>query len=108
MHRLKEKAAIWPFDPPGSLTLAEIYPRFLIRNANINPNRIFEDPERIDQVLHFYGSDPYAGPPIDSEDKADALLSSAGLRALGNQPQLWSAAGDPGEAQKEGWIFGVV
>lgn len=105
LHRLADCGSIWPFDAPGGLTVVEIFPRLYVRSARVDPRRLHERPGMVDAVLVAYGSSPYAGPPLDIEDKADAVVSAAALRALSADPRIWTAP-EPA-ARWEGWIFGV-
>lgn len=107
LHRVTDYGAVWPFDGPGELTVVEIFPRFYVRRAGVNPSRLHERPPAVDAVLVAYGSRPYAGPPLDSEDTADAVVSAAALRALSSDPGVWSVPSSEPASQWEGWIFGV-
>lgn len=107
LHRLSEVGAVWPFDTPGPLTAVEIFPRFYVRRAGVDPRRLHERPGAVDAVLAAYGSAAYCGQPLDIEDKADAVVSSAALRRLAADPAVWTAAEAEPAARREGWIFGV-
>jgi len=107
LHRLHRAVAVWPFAPPGAVTVVEIYPKFFVRAAGVKAEKLVEDPDRIDATLAHYGSAPYAGPPLDTEDKADAVVSAAGLRALASVPEVWAAPSRQPASRREGWIFGV-
>jgi len=107
LHRLGDAAAIWPFDALGALTVVEIFPRLYVRRSGVNPNRLFERPEQVDAVLDVLAGDPYEGAPLDSEDKLDAAIAAAALRALSADAAVWAAPGAEPAARWEGWIFGV-
>lgn len=105
LHRLAGQAAVWPFVEPGPVTIVEIFPRLYFKRAAQDP-RAWRAAEVIDATLAAYGSEPYAGQPLDIEDKADAVVAAAALRRLAGDPAVWSAAAEP-SARREGWIFGV-
>lgn len=107
LYRLAERAAVWPFEAPAALTVVEIFPRLYVRRAGVNPGRLYERPADVDAVLAAHGSAAYAGPPLDTEDKADAVLSAAALRHLASAPGVWSAPASEPASRREGWIFGV-
>ena len=99
--------AVWPVDGRGVFTVVEIVPRLAVRRAGIDPRRLVDRPDTVARVLDAYGCSPYVGPALDTEDKVDAVVAAAALRALCDDPALWAApAGEPA-ARREGWIFGV-
>ena len=106
LHRLSGQAAIWPFDQPGRLTVVEIFPRLYFMRTGADP-RAWRDPRVVDAALAGHGSAPYAGPALDTEDKADAVVAAAALRALSAEPRVWAAPDGEPAARREGWIFGV-
>ncbi len=106
LHRLDGRAAIWPFDEPDRLTVVEIFPRLYFMRSAAEP-RAWRDPRVVDAALAGYGSAPYAGAPLDTEDKADAVVAAAALRALSAEPGGWGAPAAQPAARREGWIFGV-
>lgn len=106
LHRLDRRAAVWPFDAPAGLTVVEIFPRLYFKRAGADP-RAWRDPAVVDAALAAHRCRPYAGPPLDTEDKADAVVAAAALRALSAEPTVWTAPGSDAAAQWEGWIFGV-
>ena len=61
----------------------------------------------VDAALAAHDSLPYAGPPLDIEDKADAVVAAAALRHLSGDPAVWRAPSGEPAARWEGWIFGV-
>lgn len=107
-HRLGSRVAIWPFEPlaAGASTMCEIFPRLYFKLAGQDP-RAWKDGRVIDQTLRAHGSAPYEGPPLTTEDEADALVSAAALRALSPRPEVWRAPEAHPESAPEGWIFGV-
>ena len=108
LHRLHARVAVWPFAPPSRVTVAEIYPKLYVRKAGVKAEKLVEDPGRIDATLAAYGSAPYTGPDLDTEDKVDAVVSAAALRALSTVPAVWSAPAGQPESRREGWIFGAT
>ncbi|MDF1794446.1 MAG: hypothetical protein P1U88_21215 [Thalassobaculaceae bacterium] len=107
LHRIADRAAVWPFAPPGPVTVVEIFPRRYFRAADQDP-RAWRDPGVIDATLAGYASVAYDGPDLDTEDKADAVISAAALRALSGDPRVWSAPAREPASRLEGWIFGVT
>lgn len=106
LHRLAGRVAVWPFAEPGAVTVVEIFPRLYFKRAKADP-RAWRDAGVVNAALAAYGSEPYAGPPLDIEDKADAVISAAALRGLASDPAVWSAPAAAAAARREGWIFGV-
>lgn len=109
----KQKAArisIWPFDDitgDEQLVLCEIFPRFYIKRAGLDPRR-WREASFLNAVLRNFNSRP-APRRVYSEDEMDALFSSAALRTLAAQKENWQpAAMTDLAARREGWIFGVV
>ncbi|WP_281684377.1 hypothetical protein [Thalassobaculum salexigens] len=107
LHRIAGWAAVWPFAPPGPLTVAEIFPRRYFMAVGQDP-RAWRDPAVIDATLAGYGSAAYAGAALDTEDKADAVVAAAALRRLSDDPTVWSAPAREPASRHEGWIFGVT
>lgn len=106
LHRLADAAAVWPFAEPGPVTVVEIFPRLYFKRAAQDP-RGWRDPRVVATALSAYGSDPYEGPPLDIEDKADAVVAAAALRGLSADPAVWAAPAAEPASRREGWIFGV-
>lgn len=112
-HALKQqrrvRAAIWPFDSiTGSeqLVVCEIFPRFYVKRAGLDPRR-WREASFLGDALRAYHS--LSVPKRDySEDEIDAILSAAAMRSLAQVPESWKpAAMTAGAARQEGWIFGV-
>ncbi len=106
LHRLAGRAAVWPFAAPRSMSVVEIFPRLYFKCCGQDP-RAWREPATIDAVLASHASAPYRGPALDTEDKADAVVSAAALRDLAGRPEVWEAADREPAARREGWIFGV-
>jgi hypothetical protein len=112
LHRLEGRLPVWPVDPlpeTGSV-LVEIYTTIAAmaagRSAARSKMRRYAE---LNAALTALGSPPVAGAgPID-DHSADALLTSAWLRAHAYRPELWSpAALTPAIARTEGWTFGAA
>jgi hypothetical protein len=74
-------AAVWPFDPPRDLTLAEIYPSLLAREVTASGDLI--------------------------PDRAQVRLLARALFRLAKADRLAPLFDTPFEAQEEGWILGA-
>jgi hypothetical protein len=83
VHRLalESGAAIWPFEPPRDLTLAEVYPSLLSREVAAS------------------------GDPIP--DRAQVRLLASALDALSRRLRLSALFDTPAVAEEEGWILGA-
>jgi hypothetical protein len=83
VHQLAQVtgAAIWPFEPPGDLTIAEVYPSLLARAVRA------------------------VGDPIP--DRAQVRLLARALWQLGHKGSLAPLFDVPPEAREEGWILGA-
>lgn len=109
LHRLGAVHPVWPFDPleAGRSTVVEIYCRAFIRHAGARGLKL-RTLDGLNIALAAFGSQPL--PALDglTDDKTDALVSAAGLRALAGQEALWRPAGlTPAIACTEGWTFAV-
>ena len=110
LHKLKQEAAIWPFDAPGddNLVLAEIFPSYYFMMAGLKPIKgAHGEADFLNAALAFFASDPVASSYIATgpdADLSDAMISAAALRHLSRDPACW---GRSQAAQYEGWIFGV-
>lgn len=100
---------VWPFDPLPATgpVLVEIYCRVFAGLGGVRGK--LRDRTSLDAALARLGSD--AAPVADrfSDHVGDALVSAAGLRAVADDPALWSPAGLTADvARTEGWTFGVA
>ncbi len=110
LHNLEGQACRWPIESNtnNSLTLVEIFPSFYFSLAGVRP--IKGNHARIDMLnkaLAFFKSNSlpeFFVPKGPDFDEADALISSAAIRALSAKQAVWNI---PACAVKEGWIFGV-
>lgn len=107
LHRVAGRAAVWPFDAPGPVTLVEVFPRRYFMAVGQDP-RAWREASVIDATLAAYGSAAYAGAALDTEDKADAVVAAAALRRLSDSPTVWLAPSYEPASRHEGWIFGVT
>jgi hypothetical protein len=105
----RDDVAVWPFErTEGRSTLVEIYPRlFLMRTGwGLRKVRTWADLNGCLTLLDSDGVD--ASAPVPTDHDTDALVSSAGLRWLCQNPGVWSPDGLNERARsQEGWIFGV-
>jgi molybdopterin-guanine dinucleotide biosynthesis adapter protein len=81
IHRLAARAAVWPFQPPAQITLAEVYPSLLARAVKADPAPI--------------------------KDEAQVRLLSRALYTLSQQGKLAPLFNTPAIAREEGWILGA-
>lgn len=107
LHRMRDRVGVWPFDRPASTTVVEIFPRFYAKRSGQDPRR-WREPGVVDAVLAHHNSDAYSGRPLDTEDRADAVMSAAAIRLLAGQSSTWDAPTAEPAARLEGWIFGVT
>lgn len=111
LHRLQGRLAIWPFDPlpaTGSV-IVEIYTAIAAIAGGRSAGRAkMTSIQQANEALAVLGSPPIAGfGPID-DHSADALVTSAWLRANAGRSELWSPpAMTPAIAATEGWTFGA-
>jgi hypothetical protein len=83
VHQLAQAtgAAIWPFDAPGPLTLAEVYPSLLAKVVAASGDAI--------------------------PDRAQVKFLARALYALSREDRLASLFNAPAIAKEEGWILGA-
>lgn len=100
---------VWPFNPvpdTGPL-IVEIYCRAFIRHAGLRGLKV-RTHEVLAHALSALGAAPPEGLGSLTDHATDALIASAGLRALASQPRYWAPkALTPDLAATEGWTFGV-
>jgi hypothetical protein len=111
LHRLEGKVPVWPFDPvpeSGPL-LVEIYTSIAARAAGLRKGiSKIRDGETLDRALAELDSAPHR-PLVRYDDHAtDAILTSAWLRKMAHDPDLWNPEGLAEVAQTEGWTFGAT
>ena len=110
LHRLNGVIPIWPFDPrpeSGSL-IAEIYTSLAAREAGMRAGLSkMRDGAALDAALDTLGSLPHTALAHYTDHATDAILTSAWLRKVADDPTLWNPPGLDAVAQTEGWTFGV-
>ncbi len=109
LHRLQWP--VWPFDPlpEHGPVILEIYAQAFARLGGFRGK--LRDVESLNRALASHGSQPmpHAFPEQFPDHVGDALITSAGLRAIAHQSHWWlPAALTPAIAVTEGWTFGVV
>jgi hypothetical protein len=109
LHRLDWP--VWPFDPlPGAgPVILEIYAQAFARLGGFRGK--LRDVASLNAALARHGSRPMpTGFPVSFPDHVgDALITTAGLRAIAHQPRWWQPAALTADiAVTEGWTFGVV
>lgn len=106
LNRLRGRFAVWPFDPPGSRTIVEIYTRAMLRHAGGRGLKL-RDADGLRTALSALGSAAPEGSFSDHE--TDVLVAAAALRRMAGDPGWWSPAGlTPEIARTEGWTFGIT
>ncbi|WP_294318293.1 hypothetical protein [uncultured Sphingomonas sp.] len=112
LHRLGGRIPVWPFDPlPASgPVIVELYTTIAARAAGIRAGRSkLRDADQLDEALKVLGSPPHEPSPRYDDHATDALLSAAWLRAVAQDPALWSPPALTAHvARTEGWTFSVV
>jgi hypothetical protein len=111
LHRLDGRVAIWPMDPlpdQGS-AVVEIYTRIYLRRAGTAGTKLRSRAE-LDRALAGLGSRPARLRFEPNDHQTDALVTAAGMRALGAaEPSAFAPEGlTPELARSEGWTFGIL
>ncbi len=111
LHRLDGKVAIWPMDPISerSSAVVEIYTRIYLRRAGLAGTKLRSRVE-LNRALAGLGSSPARLRFEPNDHQTDALVTSAGMRALArSEPRAFAPMGlTPAIARTEGWTFGVL
>ena len=117
LHWLRAAApgvGIWPRQSPraGRSHVIEIFPAAFFGRVRHRAGKI-RDLATLNDVLGRFASRPVRGdsldgPARDIDDKTDALVAAAAIRALAGErdcwhPPIWTAVA----RRREGWIFGV-
>jgi hypothetical protein len=111
LNRLEGRLPVWPVDPlpeTGSVVV-EIYTAIAALAGGRTPGRAkMRSYLELNAALGLLGSPPVKGSgPID-DHSADALLTSAWLRANDDRRELWHPPALTAElARTEGWTFGA-
>lgn len=112
LHRIGTDAAIWPFDPrpsagSGGAVVVELYCRAFIKMA-VGGGTKLRDSAALNHALAQLGSGRASRMRAISDDKTDAIIASAGLRAIAAHESYWAPPPLSAKvAQTEGWTFGV-
>ena len=109
LHRLDWP--VWPFDPipPQGPVILEIYAQAFARMGGVRGK--LRDRAALDAALALLGSRPMPAdfPAFFPDHVGDALITAAGLRAIGHEARWWTpAALTPEIAITEGWTFGII
>lgn len=119
LHGLDGKVPVWPFDfardrpmdplPDQGSAVVEIYTRIYLRRAGLSGTKIRSRPE-LNRALKGLGSAPARLRHEPSDHETDAIVTSAGMRALAaSEPCAFAPHGlTPALARTEGWTFGVL
>ena len=112
LHRLAGRIPVWPIDPlpeAGSV-ITEIYTSVAARLGGVTGSATkVRSYDALNDALDRLGSPPVAGDGAIDDHSADALLTSAWLRHVHGNRDLWHpAALTPKIAQTEGWTFGAL
>ncbi len=110
LHRLDRRLPIWPFDPPpaAASVIVEIYTSLAAVAAGLQKGRTkMRDAATLDAALDRLGCAPHNPLPRYTDHATDAILTSAWLRKVADDPALWHPPGLEAVAQTEGWTFGV-
>lgn len=111
LHRLGRKIPIWPFDPvPGTGSMiVEIYTSLAARAAGIRKGLSkLRDAQALDASLTMLVCEPHQPLQHYTDHATDAILTSAWLRTVAHDDQLWSPEGLANVGSTEGWTFGVT
>ena len=111
LHRLDGKVAIFPMDPlpnRGS-AIVEIYTRIYLRRAGMTGTKLRTRAD-LNRALHGFGSKQVRLSFEPNDHQTDALVTAAGMRALGRtERRAFAPEGlTPEIAMTEGWTFGVL
>jgi hypothetical protein len=109
LHQLGDAVAIWPFDhrPRQQSIVVELYCRAFIKMA-VGTGTKLRTTAALNQALQQLGSQPVRRLLGVTDDKSDAIIAAAGLRAIANNATYWRPGGLTSKvARTEGWTFGV-
>jgi hypothetical protein len=110
LHRLGGAIPVWPFDPlsnSGSVVV-EIYTSLAARAAGLPPGRSkMLSGDALDTALGQLGIAGHGRLDHYTDHATDAILTSAWLRKVAGDTELWNPPGLEQVAKTEGWTFGV-
>lgn len=111
LHRLAGRIPVWPFDDmsgAGSV-IVEIYTSLAAIAGGLRKGRTkMRDAATLDTALSAFGTDPHAPLPRYTDHATDAILTSAWLRHVAHDPDLWNPPALATVADTEGWTFGIT
>jgi hypothetical protein len=110
LHRLRDHVPVWPFDqiPETGPLIVEIYTSLAAVAAGLRKSRTkMRDGKSLDIALANLGAEPHAPLPRYTDHATDAILTSAWLRKVADDPALWNPPGLEAVRYTEGWTFGV-
>lgn len=110
LHRLDGALPIWPFDdvPAKGSVIVEIYTSLAARAAGVPAGKAkMWTSEALDAALAELNVSNHDPLPHYSDHATDAILTSAWLRKVADDPGLWAPEALDEVAQTEGWTFGV-
>ncbi|MDA5193083.1 hypothetical protein [Govanella unica] len=106
----RPNVAIWPFEPPGRLTLVELYTRLFLIQAGAGVRKI-RDGDSLRDALAALGSETYGFDGALSDHETDVLVAAAGMRrlAVAGGAALWHPPALSDTVRRtEGWTWGVL
>jgi hypothetical protein len=112
LHLVGASQPIWPFDaiPASGPVVIEIYTQIAARASGMRKGLSkIRDAIGLDNALAAFNSAPHS--PLDryTDHATDAILTSAWLRHVAENPSLWAPTPlNRHIAQTEGWTYGVV
>ncbi len=111
LNRLSGTVPVWPFDivPATGPVIVEIYTSIAARAAGLRKGLSkIRDAAGLDAALGAFGSQPHTPLPRYTDHATDAIVTSAWLRHVHSDAELWQPSGmTPEIAHTEGWTFGV-
>ncbi|MBM3505156.1 MAG: hypothetical protein FJX65_14935 [Alphaproteobacteria bacterium] len=102
------RLTVWPMDPlpQRGPVAAEVFPRLFLKMAGHGNGKV-RSVAALNRCLKALGSDPIRARTV-TDDEADALITTVGLRAIAGEAALWRPAGLTRRlARTEGWVLGV-
>ncbi len=108
LDRQVDGLTIWPMDDDrGGSVVVEIFPRAFIARAGGGSAKLREA-ATLNPVLRQYGAPGFRGDAPLDDNRTDALVTAAALRALAGDPALWRPRAMTARVRRtEGWIFGI-
>lgn len=106
---MKSRVSIWPFELPQSSAIVEIYPTMFRKLATGSIAKL-RSRAGLNRALSALGSLQIVEKrgPEPSDHETDALISAAGIRAISQNPAVWSHPELSSlRVRREGWIFGI-